>query len=879
MAVFDSCIPGPGATPSTRSTHHIGVLMLILVLALITSSCATNADAAGNGHNALALSASLPAGNMSQAYNAVLTVSGGSAPYQFSVDSGSLPPGVTLNRNTGSLTGTPSASGTYTFEILATDSPAGDRGSQTYIVKIHNSQGGINVSVSPTTATLASGATQQFTATVTGTSNTAVTWTASSGSIDGNGLYTAPTVKSQASVTITATSQASTHAAKAAITVNPDQASSLQITTTGLAQGQQGSAYSETFGATGGTQPYTWSVTSGNVPSGLTLSAGGALAGTPKKLGTFSFSVMVTDSQQLTSTANFSMNVSQNTGYDGPAQLPLVTIPVAMSDSPAPGSVITVNAGGDFQGALDKVKCGQTIELQAGATFTGYYTVRAKKCDADHWIIIRTSSPDSVLPAEGQRLTPCYAGVSSLTGRPAYSCSSPQNVLPKLQMEKPGNGPVMIEDGANFYRFIGLEITRPVDASGIGRLINLEGTGDHIIVDRCWVHGQAQDETYVGFSVSGGTYIAVINSYLNDFHCIAVTGACTDAHAISGGIGDTQDGPYLIQNNFLEASTESVMFGGGPATKTPADIEIIGNHFWKPWQWMQGNSPFVGGVNGRPFVVKNHIELKNAARVLAENNLFENCWGGFTQNGFAILLTPKNQHSAKNHTNVCPLCQVTDVTIRYSQISHAGGGMVMATVLSGNGHGGAPALAGARFSIHDVVMDDLDSRYGGAGEAFKIGNNWPKNPLNTITIDHVTAFPEVDSHVMSVGNLLQDAHMYGFVFTNNLVLGGDYPISNAFMSDSCAYKGVPLTMIANCFTTYTFEGNGMIASSPNPASSWPKGNLFPKSTTAVQFADYNNGNGGNYALLPGSPYKNAGTDGKDIGADITGLTAALAGVE
>ena len=101
-------------------------------------------------------------------------------------------------------------------------------------------------------------------------------------------------------------------------------------------------------------------------------------------------------------------------------------------------------------------------------------------------------------------------------------------------------------------------------------------------------------------NLGGGTYIAIVDSYFNDFHCIADTGSCTDAHAIAGGNTETQDGPYLIQNNFLEASGEGVLFGGGPATKNPADIEIIGNHFWKPWQWMPGNTPFVGGPDGKP---------------------------------------------------------------------------------------------------------------------------------------------------------------------------------------------------------------------------------------------------------------------------------------
>ena len=89
--------------------------------------------------------------------------------------------------------------------------------------------------------------------------------------------------------------------------------------------------------------------------------------------------------------------------YDGPAELPRVTVRSAMANTPALGSLITVNAGGDLQSALNNAQCGDVIQLQAGATFTGLFTVPAKNCDNSHWIVIRTSAPDSALPAEGAR--------------------------------------------------------------------------------------------------------------------------------------------------------------------------------------------------------------------------------------------------------------------------------------------------------------------------------------------------------------------------------------------------------------------------------------------------------------------------------------------
>jgi hypothetical protein len=867
---------------SRALSHRLSVLIALLAVALMSTSCGTVAQARGAQNN-LHLSGNLPAGTVHQSYNAVLAVSGGRSPYHFSVKTDALPPGISLNPATGAFSGTPTTAGNFSFEVIVTDSPLLDQGSQTFAVVVGNGggDGNVKISVSPVSATLFSNQRQQFTATVSGTPNTAVTWSATAGLVNANGLYTALIVDSQTNVVVTATSNAdTTKSASATVTVDPVNKRGPQITTGTLPQGQQGETYSEVFTATGGTTPYSWGVSAGTPPPGIAMNANGDFAGIPTTVGAFNFAAMVTDATGKTATGNFSVSVIAGNNYDGPAELPRVTVPSAMSDTPAPGSVINVNAGGDLQSALNNAHCGDVIELQAGATFSGQFMVPAKNCDNNHWIWIRTSSPDTALPVEGQRATPCYAGVVSLEGRPQYPCANPKNVLAKVQIQTNGNGPFQLANGANYYRFIGLEITRPAGTPGSANLISVKGTADHLVLDRSWLHGAPQDETHDGISLDGVTNAAIVDSYFSDFHCI-VKGQCTDAHAISGGCSNTQDGPFKIQNNFLEASGEAIMFGGGAATLTPSDIQILNNHFWKPWQWMPGNQPFVGGPTGNPFIVKNHLELKNAVRVLVEANLMENSWGGFTQTGYGILLTPKNQHTPSGH-DVCPLCQVTDVTIRYVHISHAGGGIGMATALSASGRdGGGPALAGTRWSIHDVVLDDLSKKYVGSGDVFQITNTWPKNALNTVTINHVTAFPDPASHMIVTGNLSGNAPMYGLVFTNNLVITGQYPVWNMGGGPtSCAYKDVPVTSITNCFTTFTFDNNGLITPPPAfPPSKWPANNMFPSSIDQVEFVNFNNGNGGNYQLQPNSPYKNKGTDGKDLGADIVGLNQALANVE
>jgi len=557
--------------------------------------------------------------------------------------------------------------------------------------------------------------------------------------------------------------------------------------------------------------------------------------------------------------------------YDGPAALPQVLISTAMTNTPAPGITTRVNSGGNLQAALNNVKCGDTIQLEAGATFAGQFTFPYKNCDDEHWIIVRTSSDDSLLPAQGSRLTPCYAGVSSLPGRPAFNCAWTRNVLAKLVMNRGGmSGPIVFASGANHYRLIGLEVTRVV---GIGLVYALAsptpGTvTSKIIYDRNWFHGTTHDETTRGIQLGGSTHVAVIDSFFTDFHCIYSTGSCTDAQAINGGINTHPMGPYKIDDNFLEASGENILFGGGSATQTPADIEITHNYMFKPLIWMKGQPGYVGGSNGRPFIVKNLFELKNAKRVLLDSNVMENTWGGFSQAGFAILLTPKGNGS-------CPVCQVTDVTIRYNYVAHMGSGMVISNGLADDGE---VPLDGGRYSIHDVIFDDINGTKFDGTNVFAQVSTRPGSPvLHDVTINHVTAFPSATSFL--IGDVLTaDPKMKNFVFTNSIISTGRYPVwsTGTGGTSNCATHDSPLITFNACFSTYIFSHNALVASpSEYPSSTWPTANFFPTSESVVDFVNYI---GGNFALLSTSPYKDAGTDGKDLGANVPVVNAVLTNV-
>jgi hypothetical protein len=662
--------------------------------------------------------------------------------------------------------------------------------------------------------------------------------------------------------------------------------SSLSITTSGLSAAVANRAYSASLSASGGTPPYKWTISAGALAPGILLqAASGALAGTTGFQGNYSFTVTVTDAASKSATKSLALFVSPPTppipppttssssNFDGPAELPRIYLKTTMADTPAPGSIISVNAGGNLQAALDSAICGDTIELQAGANFAikGNYTFPAKSCDSEHWIVVRTSAPDASLPPEGTRMTPCYVGVASLPGRPAFSCTQPQHLLATITYSGTSSGPITFANGANHYRLLGLEITRTANNGlPVTALISpaIGGTMNWIVLDRCYLHGAPSVETRRGMELSGGTSIAMQDSYISDFHC-KVGGTCTDAQAVSGGDGSLASGPYRIVDNFLEASGENIIFGGGAATQTPADIEIRFNHFFKPMFWMQGEPGFTAPA----FIVKNHFELKNAQRVLFDSNLLEDTWGGYSQSGYSVVLTPRNQEGEFGG-NVCPLCKVTDVTVRYTIISHVAGAFQIAnTITLPNGL----PLDGERYSIHDVIADDIDGvKYAGYGTLAQV-STIAVPLLQKVAINHITAFPPRELFNVGGPGTLK---MPGFVFTNSIVTSGEYPIWSIGGSGDCANQDVPLNVMEQCFSGYTFSSNAILAAPTEYSpSTWPSGNWFYSSADAINFVSYNNGNGGDYHLLPSSPAKAAASDGTDLGANVDAVLTALSGVQ
>lgn len=250
---------------------------------------------------------SLPDGTVGASYSATLNAINGVGGVSYALV-GTLPTGLALNA--GVISGTPTAAGTYTFAIEASDS-AGDTVTQQYTVTI-------NTNLLITTQSLPEGTTNeaysQTFANVNGTKP--FTWAVSSGSLPAGmsldastgALTGTPTVTGTSNFTVTVTDSAKPPATdSAAFTL---QVAPLTIATTSLANGNLGAPYSESLSMANGTAPFTFVVASGSLPAGLALNSTGQITGTPTANGAVSnFTIKVTDADGQTATQALSITI------------------------------------------------------------------------------------------------------------------------------------------------------------------------------------------------------------------------------------------------------------------------------------------------------------------------------------------------------------------------------------------------------------------------------------------------------------------------------------------------------------------------------------------------------------------------------------------
>lgn len=378
------------------------------------------------------------------------------------------------------------------------------------------------------------------------------------------------------------------------------------------------------------------------------------------------------------------------------------------------GSIIRVNADGDFQAALDKANPGDTILLEQGAEFVGNFKLPKKS--GNEFITIRSSAKDSELPGEYVRIDPeKYA-----------------SKLPKLYSET--GGPVIAAyDGAHHFRFFAVEFGGTKDGNsnivkiGMGDEKSIEELPHHIEFDRIYMHATSPLGQRRGIAANG-KHIKITNSYI-----AGIRRKGEESQAIAAW---ATDGPIEITNNYLEGGGENILFGGATSflNLIPADCLVRDNHLNKPLEWREDK-----------WVIKNLFEIKNGRRIKIENNLMTNNWGG-GQDGTAVVIKSAPD-SGENAV-------AEDITFINNIVRGSGSGIG----LNGSEKGG-----GRNMTVRNNFFEDLTSKKWNGDGFFMKSSAWDGLVIenNTIINDGMIA--------KAYGEPVT-----GFVFRNNIIFENEY---------------------------------------------------------------------------------------------------------
>jgi hypothetical protein len=237
----------------------------------------------------------LPAGSICTLYHEVISATGCTGPYTFSeLVPGSLPPGLMLDPITGLISGTPEKPGKYRFTIVAKGA-LGCTASHDYTIDITCPP--ITIDTELPDATACEHYEHQFV--VTGCTGSCK-FTPVPGPLPNDlilsesGLLSGtPAIPGDYTFDITVTCD---ECPPTVFRIHLKVICLIKIFPARLPDGFLGLGYDATITACGGTPPYAFSIVSGGLPPGLTLSPGGNISGIPTALGCFTFTVRVTDS-------------------------------------------------------------------------------------------------------------------------------------------------------------------------------------------------------------------------------------------------------------------------------------------------------------------------------------------------------------------------------------------------------------------------------------------------------------------------------------------------------------------------------------------------------------------------------------------------------
>lgn len=572
-----------------------------------------------------------------------------------------------------------------------------------------------------------------------------------------------------------------------------------------------------------------------------------------------------------------------------------------------PAGVCTVSSGvtADLQTALFQAKCGETIKLTDGGDYAdGPIIIPSKNPCTTYTTITRTGT----LPAIYDVLGGCYvkgptqaaeiaqAAACKAAMKTAYETNAPKITTTTAQGLANQGVAVVYAFDADYWKWLGVHIrstnTNNADFGLTGFLIAFGFDGTDVTAtqyghsgDSAWTQTQQPDHlifdrvslSSIGSTLHGiygeGSNVQLINSL-----CYGMKTSIgeTDSQCYIAG---QSPGPFLFDNNFLEASGENILFGGTGTLfwgMQPCDIIQRNNYMTKDWTWWTLASQVGAVYGGVAFTVKNVTECKNCCRNQIYNNVIENAW--YVNVGDLALFQAVSNGDGNFWATV------NDIEIWGNVFRHGG----EAIAVSGKGGQNGGATQASNINMHDNLMYDIARTYNfnlayvnTPGVCFAVFSNssigFEHSALDRITYNHNTCDNEgIAGQLYAV----PDDRFSNLTITNNLFRGrggasdpgGAY--NWAAIQIQSGIDGLALSLDLMAPASYTVTNNAMFSAAVN--TGWPAGNWV------IVLADYNiltewiavfvNRAGFDYTVAPASVYKalnaNDATDNKDLGADM-----------
>jgi hypothetical protein len=471
-------------------------------------------------------------------------------------------------------------------------------------------------------------------------------------------------------------------------------------------------------------------------------------------------------------------------------------------------ATINVTAGQSLQTAINNAQLGDMINIEAGAVFRGPLELPAKSGTG---VIVIQSSRAGDLP-QG-RVSPSHAPL-----------------MPKI-LAPHADQALRTLPGAAHYKVDGIEFLPDPAATVMFDLVrfgggrqaqtSLESVPHHLILDRCYVHGDSV------LSLQRGVSLNSTDSEITRCYISQITGRGMDAQAIASW---NTPGRNKITDCYLEATGENVMFGGADpasAEMIPSDIQMLRCTLVKPLAWnvfdrvnfrplsnqavtwttnpkgctnedqTQVFAPrYVdsAGCTANRWVIKNLLEFKNGQRIQVVGCVFENNWGNQGQSGPAILLTTRNQEGT------APYSIVKEILFEHCTLKNSDGALNLMGTDSDR-----ISQRGSICTVRNCLFTDIK------------GTFLLINGFDDLTIERTTHLQGGNTMVVFGVNRPATAISQRFIYRNNVTKENEYGIR-----DESGIAAAGKATLDMWMPGYDFTSNVMAT----PYGSNPAGNEY-----------------------------------------------------